>query len=314
MTLRAFRWVLAIGGVGVVAVIACSGGSGPGPGGKGLCTTSCPKTCDKDSDCPSGSQLCCDFGGKGKACTAPQDCYPARFCTDDSKCNTQSGETCCAANPAQLDQKVCVPAAACKKTCATDNDCAGGNTPKCCTLYAKPICTTAESCPSACSQSSECNTANNETCCNGVKAIYKDVIAGNVNGICLRQGIGCPKACAASTDCDTTKGELCCDTGNGKFCSTSCQKACDNSSDCDTSKNQLCCNVGALGSPWYGFRPTTPPPPCGGTGRCTRQSDCSNGQVCCGTVVGGTSTCGQTCVSTCRSATACMGATNMVCP
>lgn len=310
----AYKWAGAAILVGVVAAIACSNNNGPGPGGKGLCVNSCPKTCSQDSDCPSSNALCCDFGKNGKACTTPQLCAPARFCTDDSKCNTAGGETCCAANPLQLDQKVCVAAAACKKSCGTDNDCAGSTTPKCCGLYAKPICTTVQACPNTCAQSTDCNTMANETCCTSVKAIpiYKDVLAGNVNGVCLPQGSSCPKTCAQSTECDTTRGELCC---NG-FCATSCTKACDSNNDCDTSKGQFCCNSGALASPWYGFVAMTPPPECNG-GRCNRQANCTGaGQVCCGNTLGldGGNTCGQNCVSTCRTAAQCTGGGNVVCP
>lgn len=239
--------VLAFAGA-VVTAIACSNAvGGPGPGGRGLCTGSCPKVCTQDSDCPTGSGLCCDFGKYGKACTSPQQCAPARFCTDDSKCNTQQGETCCAANQAALDQKICAPAASCQKKCANDNECAGGPSPKCCTLYAQPICTSAQSCPNACTKSTECNAANNETCCTAVKTVYKDIIASNVAGICFPQGYGCPKACTQSTDCNTAGGELCCDG----FCATSCAKACDTSDQCETSRGQLCCHAAALASPWY---------------------------------------------------------------
>lgn len=276
------RGIAGVLAAGIVIVLACGQTTGPGPNGKGICTTSCPKQCDKDQDCPNGSQLCCDYGGKfGKACVSPQQC--PRFCTDDSKCRTDQGEACCAANPAS-SEKICAPANTCRKTCANDNDCAGGTTPKCCTAYARPICTATAACPTTCAQSTDCNTMSGQTCCTSVKGLDKNMLlAGNVGGLCVNQGSTCPKACTQSTDCDTTRGELCC---NG-FCSTSCQKECDSSNECPTDKGQLCCRNAAIASPFWNFTPQPPPPPppppppCGIATKCTRTSDCTNGGICC---------------------------------
>jgi hypothetical protein len=321
----------------LLTALACAN-SGPGPGGKAVCATSCPKSCGSDSDCTQSNQLCCDYGNGSKACVQPQAC--PRFCKADSDCNTTNGEACCEGNFGST-QTVCMAAASCFKTCAADTDCSSTpGTPKCCTDLQNPICTSTASCPTQCKQSSDCNTTQGETCCTSLQGLVAQdniPLASGVSGLCLAQGTNCPKACGASTDCNTQNNELCC---NG-FCenANSCVKTCNSDSDCSASQGQLCCGNSVLASPWWGWTAPTPPPcgnlgeaccatnpacknnttcqagtcqtaGCGGVG-CARASDCP-GSACC---VFNAGDCGNPgCLGQCQDATTCTGGGGMTCP
>jgi hypothetical protein len=332
------HWIALAMVAGLLTALACANSSGPGPGGKAICATSCPKSCGQDSDCPLSGDLCCDFGGN-KACVAPKSC--PRFCKGDPDCNTQNGEACCVGNYGST-QTVCMPTASCFKTCTADTDCSGAPaTPKCCTDLAHPICTTTASCPKQCKQSPDCNTAAGEMCCTSISGLAAQgniPLASNITGLCLGTGAPCPKACNQSTDCNTANNELCC---NG-FCenATSCVKTCNSDNDCPTSQGELCCGAAVLASPWWGWVQPNPPP-CGGLGEiccgtapachggrtcqggicqnaggcgggmCAHASDCP-GSACCAAMP---ADCGNTaCLAQCMQAGACSNAGGTVCP
>lgn len=258
----------------LLLAVACasSSGGGPGPNGSGVCTTSCPKSCSTDADCPSTDPECANFGSAGSACVPVGTSVP-KFCTSDSACNTAAGEECCATNAASTDT-VCALAAECRKSCSADTDCAGG-TPKCCTDYASPVCTATDACPVACTQTTDCNTTAGQLCCTTIHlADTHSTLSPSLAGVCA-PAAECPVSCTADSDCAGTsgQGELCC---NG-LCAATCVKSCTVDNDCNTENGQLCCNSPVLASPWYGFSPVLNVNPSGGGTECATLAKCCAG-------------------------------------
>jgi hypothetical protein len=240
--MRSSTWLLLCGSLIVLA--ACKSKSGVKDGGagtantldKGFCADSCPKPCDQDNDCmTSKGELCCDFGGDGKACTAAKEC--PRQCLTDTKCDTVQGEACVRVT-LQSKATVCTEAALGLQLCKKDGDC-NGKGDVCCAAYKEPVCLPANRCPSTCVASKDCDTGNGEVCCAALPMVDKTLKTG---GVCVSPSVQpCPTACKQSTDCNTKRGELCCDG----FCSDSCEHACSSSSDCS---GQLCCKTRAARS------------------------------------------------------------------
>ncbi len=224
-------------------LLGCSSGSSTSangtPAGAGHCDDKCLKACGSDSDCdPSKSELCCDFGANGKACTDASVC--PRFCASDSKCDAANGEACLRTTLAS-SQSVCADPSKdnALKLCSTDKDCTADTL--CCTIYKESVCLKADKCPKGCSASADCNTKIGEVCCTTLKLQDPTLAAA---GLCVDPAqVECPKACAMSSDCDTKSGELCCDG----LCSKDCVKSCKTSSDCS---GQICCTAAAENSPW----------------------------------------------------------------
>jgi hypothetical protein len=250
------RKVTLVGGLfALVAAIpfACAdGGTGDGDDGdgdgsgeienvlsEGVCADTCPKACDEDDECNTAEgEICCSFGGDGRACMPAQMC--PRFCDDDSTCDSAKGEACLRPSLA-TPQSACMDPVASIKLCQDDGSCALGE--ECCTIYKEPVCVPTGLCPNPCSQAAECDTAAKQVCCTTLSLIDETL---GVPGLCVDPGhVPCPKACAQSADCNTGDGELCCDG----ICSTSCPKKCEESNECN---GQVCCKTAAIFSPWLG--------------------------------------------------------------
>lgn len=244
-----------------MTLLAASCGN-PNLSSSGRCADTCPAACSVDNDCNTAQgQLCCDFGGDGKACVAASAC--PRFCSSDSQCDTMSGQACLRTTLLSSLQ-TCVQPSQSITLCHSDNDCSGSVGQKCCTIYNQPICTDAAVCPSACSSASDCKTG--EICCTTVGLVDQTL---NVTGLCLGAGqaSSCPKQCSTSQDC-TGAGQLCCQG----VCSTSCPKSCDVSTDCD---HQICCKTKAINSVWLGGVTSFSPGP-SNNGSCGSQTTCGS--------------------------------------
>ncbi|HEV8247457.1 MAG TPA: hypothetical protein VGP93_16890, partial [Polyangiaceae bacterium] len=228
------------------------GGKGPAPG-KGICQSSCAKSCDGDSDCDTSSgELCCSLGSAGKICAPASQC--PRFCSDDVKCDTKAGEACVSVDLSYPN--LCSQPESALQLCGSDDECKSSDI--CCTIYDKPFCLPPSQCPQACSASSECDTNRNEVCCTTVGKIEPHL---TVDGLCLNPSYEkCPKACSVSTDCKTSSGELCC---NG-VCSLTCPKECSSSADCTTADARICCKSAEVRAPELTHKFTTGPH-CAGT-------------------------------------------------
>jgi hypothetical protein len=247
----------------VAVLAACSGGSSSSVNelARGICADKCIKACNADSDCDLASgELCCDYGGDGKACSSAKDC--PRQCTADNTCDTAHGEAC-------VRETLATPLLVCDqpqdglRLCQADKDCVTAGD-VCCKAYNEPLCLPANRCPKTCTNSNTCNTALGEICCTSMPVVDPTLVAG---GICISpSNVACPKTCAKSTDCNTAGGEICC---NG-LCSTSCVQSCSTSADCTA---QVCCKTRAAQSPFVhkarkpGYVVTVPPATgAGGTG------------------------------------------------
>ena len=333
------EWLCAGVALGLTVLFACNTSTKAGGGGgtsfQAICMSTCPESCSSDNDCPSGSDVCCNFGG-ASACVAPQDC--PHFCGQSSDC-TGTGEVCCQANQAST-QGVCVLQVACPTTCSTDSDCSGattcgdaGVTPanasdggagncaqaKCCGDYAQPVCAPTPNvalCPVSCASDSDCQTSNGERCCSvsvlekgPSPAISPGEVSASVSGLCL-QASDCPTACTTSNDCSSSAGQLCCEG----VCATSCPKICNTDNDCAGTNAQLCCTNAAIASVWYGWKPS-----CGTSKSCSSNGDCPDTSCvdgCCvppPTCTGSQTVCNDTCVDTATDPKNC-GGCGKTCP
>src|SRR5579859_118050 len=251
----------------------CSGASGPPQGvtttGQAVCAAACAKPCSQDSDCQTSSgELCCDYGSAGKVCQSAASC--PQFCANDTTCDSATGQACVVTSLEPSAQRSCQKAQDGLQLCKTDTDCTTpGNV--CCGIYDQGICLPSNECPKTCATSSECQTALGEVCCTSVKAIDPTVTAA---GLCLDPKYApCPKACTSSTDCAST-GELCC---NG-ICQATCPKACSTDSDCSGAA-RICCPTASAhaAEPPHVFKTG---PTCSGTPAYPTCAACATGAGC----------------------------------
>jgi hypothetical protein len=223
----------------ILVVFACSGGSGTQglEPGTGRCADKCPKACHGDAECDvSHGELCCDFGGDGKACVAANKC--PRFCSSDDKCDTADGEGCLRTTLAS-PRLVCSAPKDAVKLCTSDAQCDAESV--CCGIYKEPVCLPPDRCPVICTRGDECNSGKGEVCCTTLALVDPTVGA---SGLCIDPKTQpCPQACTVSADCDTKAGDICCEG----TCKKSCDKTCSSSNDCS---GQICCLTPAANSPF----------------------------------------------------------------
>lgn len=222
-------------------------GGGAGVVAGAVCRDSCPKTCTSDNDCSvSDGEVCCSYGGFGKACTKASKC--PRLCSADSECDTAEGEICCRSEPFS-PEKTCTEAKKCFVGCAKNEDC--GEDTVCCLSLPEPWCVEASKCPQTCTSGSDCKGEGNQLCCHSVRSYqvaqygYSPMPDG---GVCLDTDEDtCHTPCATSQDCPE-KAPICCSTG---FCDDKCEQPCDTNNDCNLSKGEFCCGSQVYRSPLF---------------------------------------------------------------
>jgi len=217
--------------------------------------SSCPVTCEVDTDCRTADgEKCCDYGAFGKSCRESDQCVS--FCTSDSQCDINGGEKCCRVNPASSEM-VCADAEQCLYPCSDNSNCTAiGDDAVCCLALKQAVCTRVGTCPKICSTSNDCD---GQICCPRDDSESWSYINSSVNGICQSS---CPRQCETSNDCP---GQICCPDG---ICASSCAKVCDTDAECDISDGEVCCKNHTKSSPWYNWSPSS--------GASCYESSCNN--------------------------------------